>query len=672
MPSHAARSSATEGPAPQTPAHINSTIEAFLARHPNSLLLEDGRTLFDLREARYSLASENDRATLHLWSQDRNLVRRVLAVTPRSQTLRLTTQRFGQPRPQTLELTPDIHLRTPTARETTRQRYLRLLDRVLLRAFPDETSEGFRSSLDLERSFGPAFARGALTRGQHATAVVAVNAAESQTTIDGILTVAILWLQHCRDHSATTATRKTRFYGTLRLILPRGTAATTLSRLAWLNPRIAQYELYELDETTEDLTRRDPDDQGNLTTRLLHAPNQAAALGRFAEAIPKILDLLPPNTRLLGLDTTHLPARSQPHPSTSLSRPDPRPSTSSSRPDPRLTISSSRPEPQAKWRDPHIAPPPNSPESQPSHKPQQSRVPHSSQLHRDGWVAATGLSSAPQPPAHRNHTPAPHPQTCEIRLRSNTELVFLLHGLEFASIRSSFAGQSFNRQLEITVGSAPEILLLPSTESHLRELIRHLFDRRQPNPAPASNQAHDSHHPTPASNHAQDPLFRTQPERWLESTLRADLSSLDPCLEDSPVYTGVPAFTGAGANLDRGTLDLLAVTRAQRLAIIELKTSEDLHLALQGLDYWIRVRQHHLGNVDPSTGLQQHGYFPGTRLRSEPPHLYLVAPALHIHPATETILRHLSPTVPWTLVALDERWRTRIKPIWRKRSTISS
>jgi hypothetical protein len=32
-------------------------------------------------------------------------------------------------------------------------------------------------------------------------------------------------------------------------------------------------------------------------------------------------------------------------------------------------------------------------------------------------------------------------------------------------------------------------------------------------------------------------------------------------------------------------------------------------------------------------------------------------------------LRHLSPRVEWTLVAIDERWRRHLKVIWRKRST---
>jgi hypothetical protein len=46
----------------------------------------------------------------------------------------------------------------------------------------------------------------------------------------------------------------------------------------------------------------------------------------------------------------------------------------------------------------------------------------------------------------------------------------------------------------------------------------------------------------------------------------------------------------------------------------------------------------------------------------------LVAPALRIHPANETVRRYLKPEVDWTLVALDEHWRKRRRVIFRKRS----
>jgi hypothetical protein len=166
----------------------------------------------------------------------------------------------------------------------------------------------------------------------------------------------------------------------------------------------------------------------------------------------------------------------------------------------------------------------------------------------------------------------------------------------------------------------------------------------------------------------RDPLYRMQPERWMEGQIRRDVSLIDAKLDPAHVYTQVPAFAAG----DRAMLDLLTISHDGRLAVIELKAAEDPQLALQGLDYWVRVRWHHMQHPDPATGLgefQRHGYFGGLRLSELPPRLFLVAPALRIHPATEIVLRHLSPLVDWTLLALDERWRSKVKVVWRKRST---
>ncbi len=528
---------ASSAETPPLPEAIATALEAFLAENPRALLLEDGKPLFDLRTAKYSLATEHGRCTLHLWSEDRNLVRRITATTLRAGVLRLTTLRFGQTKPQTLELTPDQDRRTPSTREATRTKYLRILDRVLQREFPDWKPEAFRTAMDLEKSFGPAYARGSLVQGQKAWAVIAVNDEESPSIIDGILTLGILWLHHCRESG-----NGRRLYQGLKIIVPRGTATLTLSRLAWLNPAAAKWELYELNQSTEELEQREAADHGNLTTRLIHAPNQRSAQERFAEATARVLALVP----------------------------------------------------------------------------------------------AAALDQVEQ------------------KLRSGAELAFLLHGLEFARIRTGFSGNSFNHSLEITFGAgANETPLTDDNASDLRELVSRLFSRRT------------------ATGDKRDPLYRTQPERWLESLLRRHIQSIDPHLDPAHVYTQVPAFAAA----DRGMLDLLAITSDGRLAVIELKAEEDLHLALQGLDYWIRVRHHHLETADSATGptfglneFQRHGYFPATRLSPDPPRLYLAAPALRIHPATETILRYLSPRVDWTLLALDERWRKQVKVVWRKRS----
>jgi hypothetical protein len=140
-------------------------VEEFLAQHTQAAVLEDGQVVFDLRYAKASLNTEHGRCTLHLWSEERNLVRQVVAVTERGDALRLATQRFGHAQTKLLELVASRERRTPTTRETARQRYVHTLEGVLGRAFADWTCDGFRTAMDLERSFGPAYARGSLVRG---------------------------------------------------------------------------------------------------------------------------------------------------------------------------------------------------------------------------------------------------------------------------------------------------------------------------------------------------------------------------------------------------------------------------------------------------------------------------------------------------------------------------
>jgi hypothetical protein len=171
----------------QEPEAIAAALEAFLTEFRAAVVYEDGKALFDMREAKYALSAEHGRCTVHFWSEQRNLVRRVVATELRGKSLRLSVLKFGQTKPTLLEVAGDRDRRTPTTREQTRVRYVKVLERVLQREFPEWTPEAFRTAMDLERSFGPAYARGLLVRGQKAWAVIGVNEEESPATIDGIL-----------------------------------------------------------------------------------------------------------------------------------------------------------------------------------------------------------------------------------------------------------------------------------------------------------------------------------------------------------------------------------------------------------------------------------------------------------------------------------------------------
>ena len=491
--------------------------------------------LFDMRTARYSVSESHGRCLLELWSEERNLVRTVVGLQQRAQCLRLAVRRMGAPKPQTLELVPTRDRRTPTARDAARRNYQKLLERVLTRSFIGSKVDGLRSAMDLEHSFGPAYARGRLLHGSAAEAIIGVSQAESASMIDGILTLGILWLDYCRQH-----TDGRRHFGGLKVVVPAGAWRPTAERMASLNHAGADFQLYTLDERSEELEPMDFRDTGNLESRLVHAFSAASAIGRCQAGIDRLLALLPPEA---------------------------------------------------------------------------------------------------------NHR-------VEIRATSSTEVGLFLHGLEFARVRHGAAAHSFTRAEEVTFGAgANETPLTSENEALCHQLCARLF---------ASRHADGVH---------TDPLFRMQPERWLEARLRAELPELLPGLRGDLLYSQVPAISVG----DRGMLDLLTLDRAGRLTVIELKAEEDLHLPLQALDYWIRVRALNADRPSaagnrPLSAFERAGYFDGAQVSDREPRLLLLAPALRIHPANEPVLRYLSPQVEWELIALSEHWRNELMVVFRKRS----
>ena len=151
-------------------------------------------------------------------------------------------------------------------------------------------------------------------------------------------------------------------------------------------------------------------------------------------------------------------------------------------------------------------------------------------------------------------------------------------------------------------------------------------------------------------------LYRRSPEAWLESQVRHHIETVDASLRLDPIYDQVPAFAGG----ERGILDLLAVDRAGRLAVLELKATADLHLPLQALDYWVRVKWH----LDRGE-FTVNGYFPGLELRPEPPRLLLVSPSLEFHPTTEAILSYFSPSIEVERIGLGMDWRKDLQVMFR-------
>jgi hypothetical protein len=240
----------------------------------------------------------------------------------------------------------------------------------------------------------------------------------------------------------------------------------------------------------------------------------------------------------------------------------------------------------------------------------------------------------------REHMPG-----VEIAVLSSAEIAFRCHGLEFARARLTCEPASFHSVADLSFGlGAEETVLTKATLPRFTQLVRSIGEVRH------AQGPHDH------------PFWRLHPERWLESLAVEDVSRFDERLSPAPLYSQVPAFSGS----DRAMIDVLCATRDGRLAVLELKADEDIHLPLQGVDYWSRVAWHHERGE-----FHRFGYFPGQELSCQKPLLFLVAPALHIHPATDTLLRYVSHEIPWQLLAIDERWREGVRLVFRKHSDLT-
>lgn len=215
-------------------------------------------------------------------------MRRVVDAEVKSGTLRLAVQRLGQSQPTKLEICRERDRRSPTAKRAARLAYEARLKRAIERHFPGYAISRLTTRVDLERSFGPIYARGLLRQGQTAFALLGVNASETQSSIDAALTFGILWLDLCRESSAGKFLAEG-----LVLFVPAGSSSLVRERLANLNRAAAKWRLFEFDERHDSLIEMDCSDRGNIATRLVHATNETAALERFGESISRIQTILP-------------------------------------------------------------------------------------------------------------------------------------------------------------------------------------------------------------------------------------------------------------------------------------------------------------------------------------------------------------------------------------------
>ncbi len=228
----------------------------------------------------WEVRGESEKPLLHVWGENCNLTRRVLAIVGRSDTgITLSVERFGKAKPGRMDLLPTT--RIPTIHRLTREEFAENLKRILAEQFPDETVERISTGADLEHTLSGMFTRGIVRRGNTATAFLAVPDVGSPDAMNSALTYGLLWFSRSRQ------TPRKQLVSGLRLLVPKGASGQLSYRLSAIDPRLS-VEVFELDPLMERLERVDPRKNGNVATWLVPRGESRLLLERATPSLAQI------------------------------------------------------------------------------------------------------------------------------------------------------------------------------------------------------------------------------------------------------------------------------------------------------------------------------------------------------------------------------------------------
>ncbi len=237
---------------------------------------------------------------------------------------------------------------------------------------------------------------------------------------------------------------------------------------------------------------------------------------------------------------------------------------------------------------------------------------------------------------------------CEVVPAGANALSIRWYGLECARLQRRAAAEekaagrtTSGLRFGLTTLGQPSRLLTARNRADFHALLEHLGRYR-----------------TPATREVGHPLYRAHPERWLEVVVRRQLHLIDEALDPTHIRVQAPHFSRDAL----GLADFVTLTRAGRLAVVELKADADADFIWQGLTYWLRA-VHHWRQGD----FLRRGYFAGAQPdRHTLPHLYLLAPTLRFHRTVHAVARRLRADLPVTLVGVNERWRQSLRVVFRE------
>lgn len=261
-------------------SELQETLREFSASGPAELR-ENGTRVAALSLLSWEVRGNPEKPLLHLWSQQLNLTRRVLAITGHSeQRLSLAVECFGRSKPDRLEF-----LRTDTERspaKVSREAFAQAIRTLCENAFPDETLDSLSCEADLEHSLSGNYVRGALRRGRALWALLAVPESHEARDPARCLTFALLWLDRLAQRAGRSAPAG------IRLVVPPGAAEALVHLLPALRADL-RVEVFERDPVLETLRKIEPPEAANFSSRLVAARETEALVARAREQLDSLL-----------------------------------------------------------------------------------------------------------------------------------------------------------------------------------------------------------------------------------------------------------------------------------------------------------------------------------------------------------------------------------------------
>ena len=249
-------------PQPESLREIQTEIETLLARLHHPVLVENAVELMDLTAAHWRLSVEFGKLIFSAWNSAKSFSRRVEEVAYRDRDrFGIFVRKPGGRETTTLEFR---ELRAPASvgRAAGRTGFRQQLTSLLERQYRGWKFERVSNRSDREHSFSAWYTRGLARQGRSAWAFLGMSEEEGTAAADGVLAFGLIWLDWLRGQASDVAITQ------LKLFLPPAAVSVIAHRIAYLNPRALDVEIYEWRVGQAAATLVDLKDYGNIETRL--------------------------------------------------------------------------------------------------------------------------------------------------------------------------------------------------------------------------------------------------------------------------------------------------------------------------------------------------------------------------------------------------------------------